>query len=411
MPHRKAHISRNAKRQANPAPIANFSSRHPITINELGHVPSFAAVEIRKITNRPQPRHATRAVAPTSRNLILTFEHAPSPTRSITPPRMHADARCPLPIGTRPRRPSSHSCARSLLPAFVLAAIALAPAGAAFAGEALYAFGSGRIAIPSNTAVGTVVARDYFTPTQLCGKATCDITFTYLYAKGSLLGSANGPEIETTVDGLSTRVLIDGVPLCSTTVMTLRRSVEVQLLRDARVPKNGTLKPSVLNSYFTIRYKSGLFGDSSSIYLAADAEYIAGTCSVQSKTVQLPGAKTTEFSGVGSTAHPTPFTLNLSNCPARFNKIGYQLNPLNGEVAGMPGVLAPRSDSTAKGIAIGLIDPATNQPLAFNVSRPTPYNGIAGSYSVPLIAAYQQTDAKIGGGSVNAAVTVLLDYQ
>ncbi|MCA7997426.1 fimbrial protein [Burkholderia metallica] len=185
----------------------------------------------------------------------------------------------------------------------------------------------------------------------------------------------------------------------------------MQLLRDARTPYNSTLKPSLFNMYFTIRYKSGLFGDSSSIYLATDAEYIAGTCSVQSKTVQLPGAKTAEFSGVGSTAHPTPFTLNLSNCPARFNKIGYQLNPLNGEVAGMPGVLAPRSDSTAKGIAIGLIDPATNQPLTFNVSRPTPYNGIAGSYSVPLIAAYRQTDAKIGGGSVNAAVTVLLDYQ
>jgi type 1 fimbria pilin len=84
---------------------------------------------------------------------------------------------------------------------------------------------------------------------------------------------------------------------------------------------------------------------------------------------------------------------------------------VNGEIAGVPGALPLLPGSTAKGVAIGLVDPAQNTPLVINRTLPTPYSGQAGSYSIPLIATYLQTDPTIGGGSVNAAANVLIDYQ
>ncbi|WP_230942227.1 fimbrial protein [Burkholderia stagnalis] len=274
------------------------------------------------------------------------------------------------------------------------------------------AFGAGRIAAPSNTATGAILARHYFTPKQICEKDVCEVTRARLYNKGSTFRPQPGPDVETTVDGLSARVLLDGVPMKSNTRQSVRNTVEVQLIRDSRAPKSGPLKPGIVNSYFDIDYKSGLLGETAYIYLEADVNFINGTCSVPNQTVNLPDTSTTSFRGVGSTTAGRAFSLRLTNCPAGYNRVGYQVSPLNGPVSGIPGALQLRPDSTASGVGIKLSDAKTQLPLAFDRSIATPYNGSAApQIDIPLNAEYVQTAEKITGGTVQAGALVLLDYQ
>ncbi|MBP0606206.1 MULTISPECIES: fimbrial protein [Burkholderia] len=303
-------------------------------------------------------------------------------------------------------------CARMIAAASggLLACVAFATD--ATAGSALYAFGQATVTSPGNATPGVVVGRYYFTPQDVCGASTCQITSISMYPKGSFSPS-DGPDLETNVSGLSTRMIIDGNVAVSSTKTTLRNTLEIMLFRDSRQPQDGSLNSGTLSAYYTIRYKSGIFGDSSMIYLAAKVSFINGTCSIPDQTVTLPPVQHHVFNGVGSTAGATDFRVQLNNCPAGYNRIGYQLAPLDDVVAGTPGGMQLRPDATATGVGIQIADPTTGQPLPLRQSHTvTGYNrATGGSPSIQLRASYLQTGAKVGGGSVHAAAQVLLDYQ
>ncbi|WP_088579931.1 fimbrial protein [Burkholderia ubonensis] len=309
---------------------------------------------------------------------------------------------------TRPCFALQRSRATVLHAAFLLVSIAFASPAAA-----LTAFGNATVSLPSSAPPGTIVARQYYSPQEFCGKDTCTITDAALFDKGSKWSPVNGPDVSTNVSGLSTRMLVDGTPVTSSLKTTVRHAVEVQLFRDSRAPQSGSLSPGVINSYYQITYKSGLFGDVAVVHLAADVSFINGTCSVPDQTVTLPPVQQNAFKGVGSTAGTVDFQLRLNNCPAGYNRIGYQLSPLDGAVAGSPGTLQLRPESTAAGVGIQIADGMTGNPLLLRQSiTVTGYNkNTGGSPSIPLRASYIQTDATIKGGSVRAAAQVLLDYQ
>lgn len=301
--------------------------------------------------------------------------------------------------------------------AFLPAAILLASA-AWFSPEpavarSLYAFGQASISIPSNAVSGTIVARQYYSPEEFCGKDSCTITGVVLSEKGSIWSFAKGPDLLTNVSGLSTRMLVDGTPVTSSLRTTVRNAVEIQLFRDGRAPESGALSPGAINSYYQLSYKSGLLGDETFVYLATKVSFINGTCSVPDQTVTLPPVQQSAFNGVGSTTGTVDFQLRLNNCPPGYNRIGYQLSPLDGAVSGSPGTLQLRPGSTAAGVGVQIADGTTGNPLPFQQSIPvTGYNkNTGGSPSIPLRASYIQTDATVKGGSVRAAAQVLLDYQ
>ena len=291
----------------------------------------------------------------------------------------------------------------------LLACAALATDAAA---ASLYAFGQATVSSPSNATPGTTVARYYFTPQDVCGASTCQITSIKMYPKGGVQVS-DGPELETNVSGLSTRMIVDGDVAVSSTKMTMRNTLEIMLFRDSRQPQDGSLNTGLISAYYTIYYKSGLLGGSSQVFLAAKVSFINGTCSIPDQTVTLPPVQNRDFNGVGSTAGATDFQVQLNNCPAGYNRIGYQLAPLDDVVVGTPGGMQLRPDARASGIGIHIADAATGQPLTLRKSHTvTNYNrATGGSSSILLRASYLQTGTKIGGGSVHAAAQVLLDYQ
>ncbi|WP_322024222.1 fimbrial protein [Burkholderia sp. BCC1977] len=291
----------------------------------------------------------------------------------------------------------------------LLACVAFATDAAA---ASLYAFGQATVSSPSNATPGTTVARHYFTPQDVCGASTCQITSIRMYPKGGVSVS-DGPDLETNVSGLSTRMIIDGNVAVSSTKMTMRNTLEVMLFRDSRQPQDGSLNSGMVSAYYTIYYKSGILGGTSPVFLAAKVSFINGTCSIPDQTVTLPPVQRRAFSGVGSTAGATDFQVQLNNCPAGYNRIGYQLAPLDDLVTGMTGGMQLRPDAKATGVGIQIADATTGQPLALRKSHTvTNYNrATGGSPSIPLRASYLQTGATIGGGSVHAAAQVLLDYQ
>ncbi|MFP3534116.1 type 1 fimbrial protein, partial [Burkholderia sp. SIMBA_042] len=91
---------------------------------------------------------------------------------------------------------------------------------------------------------------------------------------------------------------------------------------------------------------SGIFGASSPVYLAAKVSFINGTCSIADQTVTLPSVQHNVFNGIGSTAGATDFQVQLNNCPAGYNRIGYQVAPLDDVVAGTQGGMQLRPDAT-----------------------------------------------------------------
>ncbi|VWD44053.1 fimbrial protein [Burkholderia lata] len=324
------------------------------------------------------------------------FRHSSALTRTTTPAAV-------VRIARRPFRLFAGASA------LVLASVAFATDAIA---ASLYAFGQATVSSPGNATPGTVVARHYFTPQDVCGASTCQITGIRMYSKGGVWVS-DGPDLETNVSGLSTRMLVDGNVAVSSTKATLRNTLEVTLFRDSRQPQDGSLNSGALSAYYSIEYKSGIFGASSPVFLAAKVSFINGTCSIPDQTVTLPPVQHHVFKGVGSTAAATDFQVQLNNCPAGYNRIGYQLAPLDDMVTGSPGGMQLRPDATASGIGIQIADAATGQPLPLSKSHTvTSYNpATGGSPSIRLRASYLQTGAKVGGGSVHAAAQVLLDYQ
>ncbi|KVD17353.1 fimbrial protein [Burkholderia ubonensis] len=305
-------------------------------------------------------------------------------------------------------------CVRALR---IMVLLALAAAGAATPSAwaiDVYAFGQ-QLSIPKNTASGTVLARYYITPVQACGQSKCTVTTLYNYPNGGNV--APGPTITTNVSGVSTRLLINGqayatgVPLA--TPIEFTQPLEVQLLGDGRTNTGGSLAGTNTTSpyYYSLAMKEVPF-ISLRIFLKGTITPIDGTCSVPAQTVTLANTSLSRFGDVGSTVGTQSFQIRINNCPKGYNRVGYTLDPRGGVIANAPGVLPLTAGSTASGVKIRVADDK-GVPAVFGTSLTVDaYNkSTGGSYAIPMQASYIKTDATIKPGTVNGAMTVLLDYQ
>lgn len=139
-----------------------------------------------------------------------------------------------------------------------------------------------------------------------------------------------------------------------------------------------------------------------------------GTCTTPDVNVVLPPVVTSNFSGADSGAGTTPFDLRFNNCPAGFHSVDYYFTPKTSILNATAGVVASDDSSTAGGIGIQLTQ-ADGAALRFgrnNIYRLAYTPNAAGSYSVPLQAAYYQLGSTPpSGGTVRTSITFTADYR
>jgi len=153
------------------------------------------------------------------------------------------------------------------------------------------------------------------------------------------------------------------------------------------------------------------------------------TCTTpSSKTVYLRDVRTSEFSGEGSWAKETGFTLELTNCSSEVKKIKYKLAPvgLTGApnyhqvaletipwslLTPEPGALPLGAGTTATGVHVQVLD-GNGNPVKFDRTTMlvAPYTKGSGTASIPLQARYLQTGSTVTPGRVYATMSVLYMY-
>lgn len=192
--------------------------------------------------------------------------------------------------------------------------------------------------------------------------------------------------------------------------MELSSPLEIQLLRNKYEMANSVAASNQM--------QFGLFsagpGDSIAryIHLNTSVTWIEESCSVPSQTVVLPSTRAGSLTGIGTTAGERSFQIQINNCPKGYSKILYRLTPEGGTIENAPGVLPLSADSTAKGVKIKVTDNA-GAAAAFDTSTAVDdYNkDTGGSFSIPMRVSYVQTEANITPGTVNGAMSVLMEYQ
>ncbi|AIC20635.1 fimbrial protein [Pseudomonas chlororaphis] len=290
--------------------------------------------------------------------------------------------------------------------AIAFMALAVSPAARAATVEA---FGQ-ELSIPKNGGSGTILARHYITPTQICGQSTCTATDLYAYPDGGDVRSTSAV-ITTNVSGISTRLLINGTAYGTQSLsVTFSQPIEVQLLSDGRTNLGGSLAGlSSLPQYYTLRAR---FAPVFSIYLKGTITPIDGTCSVPSQTVKLPKTLINRLDRIGATAGTQNFQIQVNNCPKGYNRVGYTLDPVGGVIANSPGVLPLAGGSTASGIKIR-VENAQGTPATLGTSITVDgYNKAAGgSFAIPMQASFIRTDTVTTLGTVNGALNVFMDYR
>lgn len=185
-----------------------------------------------------------------------------------------------------------------------------------------------------------------------------------------------------------------------------------------------SLNPSgtgVVNTVGTFTIAGAKSGNMTSfvVAMAANATRItAPSCSVQNTTPSVTLAPVSKglFSGVGSTAGSGSVAISL-NCPTALSKVYVTLTD-SVTPANRTSTLTPKSDSTASGVGLQILDPS-GTPIKYGPDSATAGNtnqwlagqSVTGSMNIPLSVRYIQTAATVTPGTVNGVATFTMSYQ
>ncbi len=127
------------------------------------------------------------------------------------------------------------------------------------------------------------------------------------------------------------------------------------------------------------------------------------------------------FSSSGNSTAPKSFEIKLNNCPSGITKVTYSLSATAGSpaISNELGIVSLNENSTAKGIALQLLD-SNQTPLQFDKTYVfNEYSSTGGNFSIPMSAKYIRTlpngsagqyDKGISAGSANSEVTFIMSY-
>lgn len=138
---------------------------------------------------------------------------------------------------------------------------------------------------------------------------------------------------------------------------------------------------------------------------------VAG-CITPDVTVNLGEHGPAAFQGVGSTTAPVNFTININSCPAGLSGVWYGFNypseAFRGDTA--KGIINLDAASTAKGVAVQMLD-GNGNPVVFDQWFNLPgYNAAGGNYQLQMKARYIQRTATVTPGTANTYILLVMHY-
>ncbi|HGM5490691.1 TPA: fimbrial protein [Serratia fonticola] len=125
--------------------------------------------------------------------------------------------------------------------------------------------------------------------------------------------------------------------------------------------------------------------------------------------VTLGKVAKTAFTGAGSTAAATKFTLQLKDCPATVSSASVKFDGTS--VSGDNSVLALTQDSgVATGVGIQLSDDANTVLPLFTASKAYPLQSGSSVNNLDFVARYIATAATVTAGPANSVASFTVNY-
>ncbi|MFJ2548509.1 fimbrial protein [Pseudomonas sp. NPDC087612] len=189
----------------------------------------------------------------------------------------------------------------------------------------------------------------------------------------------------------------------------------IRIIKIGQIKSNAKIPAGVIGHIKT----ADLYGIS--LRIANEVTFVSQSCESPDVKVDMGDHDVSTFLREGSHSRPTSFSIKLLNCPTGINKVQYQLITTSGSPAlsSSTGVVALNKSSTAKGIALQLMDD-TQQPIEFGKNYVFhDYSSTGGSFNIPLTARYlrilpsgdaSQHDPGMAAGTANAEVTFVMSY-
>jgi len=145
------------------------------------------------------------------------------------------------------------------------------------------------------------------------------------------------------------------------------------------------------------------------------------SCETPDVSVDMGSSDLSLFSEYGKYSDPVRFEIKLNNCPKGINKVSYSLVPTSGSpaVSAGAGMVELNSSSTAKGIALQLLDENQTPIELSKIYNFSGYSSMGGNFGIPLSAQYVRTlpTGKKGGfdpgmspGTANADIWFIMNY-
>ncbi|MGS7251201.1 type 1 fimbrial protein [Pseudomonas sp. SK] len=190
-----------------------------------------------------------------------------------------------------------------------------------------------------------------------------------------------------------------------------------------RIIKTGNISPGATIPAGTLGYMQV---ESASLRPLAMTTYrsssiILQSCETPNIFVEMGEHNLSVFSRSGNATPPKAFNIKLNNCPSGIQKVSYSLSATSGSPAvdGALGIIKLNTSSTAKGIALQLLD-GNQTPIQLDKTYVfNEYSTDGGNFSIPLSAKYIRTlpngdagqyDEGMSAGSANSEVTFVMNY-
>lgn len=126
------------------------------------------------------------------------------------------------------------------------------------------------------------------------------------------------------------------------------------------------------------------------------------------QTVALGTVSSTSFSGAGSTASSSRFTIELTTCPSAVNTAKVRFD--GPTATGNSSILGLNAGQSATNVGVAIYEQNSTTLIPVGTASAGVTLSSTGTNEMVYIAKYMATDTTVGAGSANATTTFTITY-